>query len=257
MRILGRTQMLSQYSLLDSLDVIKRLGYDGVEICVERKDWSFNDLDNIPADAIRKRVAELGLQPHSFSFHQDYIYGDEVFELTKKAIKMTQDFGTNIFIFGGVKKKTGDKAEWDRMIERTLALVEVAVHHGVILAQEFEPDFIVGSTEELLQLFEEIPSPHLAANVDLGHVFICDPDPIQAIHRIGDKIAHCHISGMPIGKHDHLIPQEGDMDLDLYLRTLHDVGFDGALALDLYKYDYEAVSKDAVPYLHKLVSQIN
>jgi len=248
--------MLSQYSILDSLPVIKQLGFDGVEICVERKDWSLIELDKMPADAIRERIAQLNLAPHSFSFHQDYIYDDHIFELTQKAIKMTPRFGTNIFIFSGAKKKTGDTAEWNRMIERTRTMVEIAADHGVILAEEFEPGFVVGTTAELLRQFDEIPSPHLAANVDLGHIFICDPDPLQAIAQIGGKIVHCHISGMPAGQHDHLIPQEGDMDLSLYLRALRSTGFDGALALDLYKYNYEAVSKEAVDYLHQLLAQM-
>lgn len=256
MKITGRTQMLSQYSILNSLPVIKQLGFDGVEICVERKDWSLNNLENIPLEAIRERVAELNLIPHSFSMHQDYIYNDHIFELTQKAITMTPKLGANIFIFSGAKKKTGDRAEWNRMIERTRTMVEIAADHGVILAEEFEPGFVVGTTAELLRQFDEIPSPHLAANVDLGHVFICDPNPLQSLAQIGGKIVHCHISGMPAGQHDHLIPQEGDMDLSLYLRALRSAGFDGALALDLYKYDYEAVAKGAVDYLHQLLAQI-
>ncbi|MFP3896419.1 MAG: sugar phosphate isomerase/epimerase family protein [Anaerolineales bacterium] len=100
----------------------------------------------------------------------------------------------------------------------------------------------MGTIKELLQLFDQIPSPNLAANVDLGHAFLCDPQPFQAIRELGDKIVHCHISNMPLGKHDHLIPQEGDMDLDAYLQALAATGFDRVLALDLYKYDYETVA---------------
>ena len=178
MKILARTQMLSQYSILDSLAVIKALGFDGVEICVERKDWSLNSLDSIPVEAIRERVVDLNLAPYSFSLHQDYVYNDVIFEMTKAAIQMTPAFGTNIFVFGGAKKRTGDKNEWNRMVDRTRILTAIAEDHGVILAKEFEPEFVVGSTQELIQLFDEIPSTHLAANLDLGHVFICDPQPV-------------------------------------------------------------------------------
>lgn len=252
MKFLGRTQMLSQYSILDSLAVIKGLGFDGVEICVERKDWSFNALDSLPVDAIRERVAELDLLPHSFSFHQDYIYNDEIFELTKQTIKLTPGLRTDIFVCSGVKRKTGDAEEWARMVDRTRALTQVAEDCGVTIAKEFEPDFIAGSTADMIRLFNEIPSPNLAANVDLGHVYICDPHPIATLRQFGSKMVHGHISGMPAGQHDHLIPQEGEMDVALYLRTLKEMGFKGGLALDLYKYDYEAVSKEAVACLRKM-----
>ena len=155
MKILGRTQMLSQYSLIDSLSIIKGLGFDGVEICVERQDWSLLDLDSLPIDAIREQVGELNLAPYSFSLHQDYVYNDERFEMTKTAIQMTPALGTNIFVFGGAKKRTGDKYEWQRMVERTRQLTALAEDNGVILAKEFEPGFVVGSTQELIQLFED------------------------------------------------------------------------------------------------------
>jgi len=256
MKFLGRTQMLSQYPLVDSLSVIKQLGFDGVEICVERQDWSLHSLDTFPTAALREAVAELGLAPHSFSFHQNFIFDDERFELTKQAIPMTRELGTKIFVYSGAVGHTGDADEWRRMVERTRVFVEIAEEHGVVLAQEFEPNFVVGSTADLLRLFDEIPSPNLAANLDLGHVFLCDPDPMQAIRAVGDKIVHCHVSNMPTGLHDHLVPGEGDMDLSAYLQAVADVGFDGGLALDLYKYDYEAVAAQAVADLRGVRMQI-
>ena len=256
MKILGRTQMLSQYSILDSLEVIKKLGFDGVEICVERKDWSLDDLNSIPVEAIRERVDELNLAPHSFSLHQDYVYDDELFKMTKTAIQMTPSMGTNIFVFSGAKKRTGDKNEWNRMVDRTRILTSIAEDCGVVLAKEFEPEFVVGSTQELIQLFEEVPSPHLAANLDLGHVFICDSQPLDSIPQLSEKIIHCHISGMPEMIHDHLLMSEGDMDLPVYLHALKDIGFNGGMALDLYKYDYEAVAEESILCFHDLLAQI-
>jgi sugar phosphate isomerase/epimerase len=248
--------MLSQYSILDSLEVIKQLGCDGVEIWVEKKDWSLNDLTSIPAAAIRERVAALALAPHSFSLHQDYIFNDDLFELTQAAIKLTPELGTNTFVLSGAKRRREDEAEWTQMVERTRRLVNLATEYEMVLALEFEPDFVVGSTAHLLRLFEEIPSAHLAANLDLGHLFLCDPDPIASIYQVADKIVHCHISNMPHGIHDHLLPQEGAMDLSLYLQALREVGFAGGMALDLYKYNYEAVASSSIVYLRTLLAQL-
>ena len=71
-----------------------------------------------------------------------------------------------------------------------------------------------------------------------------------------EKIVHCHVENMRAGVHDHLLPQDGDMDLGAYLRALADVGFSGGLALDLYKYDYEDVAAGAIQYLHSLIDQL-
>ena len=141
------------------------------------------------------------------------------------------------------------------MAQRTKTLVQIAEDHGVILAKEFEPGFIVGTSAAMQRLLVEIPSPNFAANVDLGHVFICDPDPLDALRRFGDKMVHGHISGMPSGVHDHLLPGEGDMDLVEYIRVLREMDFDGGLALDLYKYDYDKVAAKSAHYLHQLLAE--
>jgi len=252
MKILGRTQPLARYPILDCLAVIQRLSFDGVEICLENPDLALDRLDAGLILAVRERVAELGLAPRSISYHKDYIYDDALFAQTKRAIALTPDFGADVFVFAGGPKRTGGEAEWQRMIERTRELVAVAEAHGVTLAEEFEPGFIVGSTAELLRLFEAIPSPHLAANLDLGHVFLCDPDPLAAIRQLGGKIAHGHVENMKAGVHDHLLPHEGDMDLPAYLGALREIGFAGGLALDLYRHDYEAVAGDAIAYLRSI-----
>lgn len=255
MHLSARTQMLHRYTVLESLDVIKKLGFDGVEIGYLRMDWSMIAQSDMPVAAIRERLEQLDLGPNAVSMHSDYIFDDAILARIKETIPVVRDFGTNILIINGAKKRSGDTAEWQLMANRTRELVLVAEAHDVVLAIEFEPDFVVGSTADLLRLFAEIPSPNLAANLDLGHVFLCDPDPLEAIAQLGEKIVHCHIEDMPAGKHDHRLPGEGGMDLGAYLRVLRDVGFDGALALDLYAYDYEAVARDAVTYLHALIKQ--
>lgn len=256
MQILGRTQPLAKYPVLRALEVIKALGFDGVEICLENEDMAPSTLTPEIIATVRQQVIELGLQPFSISYHVDYLYSDADFEMSKAVIQMTPEFGTNLFVFSGPARRTGDAAEFGRMAERTRELAETAERSGVIIAQEFEPDFVVGTTAQLLQLFSEVDSPALAANMDLGHVFLCDPDPVAAILSVGDRIVHCHIEGMAAGVHDHLLPQEGDMHLKTYLQALDTAGFDGPLSLDLYRHDYEVVADDAIAYIRGLLAEL-
>ena len=256
MKIMARTQPLSQYPILDCLQIIRNLGFDGVEICLENPDLAPDILDAGLIDAVRQQVATLGLHPHSVSYHKNYIHDDLELERTKRAIALTPAFGTDLFVFAGTRKRAGDEAEWRLKVARTRELAAVAEECDVTLAAEFEPGFIVGSTSELLRLFEEVDSPSLAANLDLGHVFLRDPDPIAAIRQVGSKVVHCHIENMAKGVHDHLLPQEGDMDLAAYLGALADVGFRGGLALDLYKHDYQAVAPECIAYLQGLLADL-
>ncbi len=257
MKILGRTQPLAHYEITECLRVISQLGFSGVEICLENDDIAPARLDLEGATRVYDRVKALGLRPHSVSYHKDYVYDDGLFEQTKQAIRLTRAFGTHVFVFSGTCRKGEDEVSaWRRMVARTQALVEIAADFEVVLAEEFEPGFIVGSTADLLRLFDEVPSPYLAANLDLGHVFLCDPDPLSSIRQVGHKVVHSHIENMRAGVHDHMLPWEGDMDLAAYLQALADVGFDGGLALDLYKYDYEDVAPQSISYIGKLLERV-
>jgi sugar phosphate isomerase/epimerase len=253
MKFSGRTQPLyPHYSILQALEKIKTLGFDGVEICLEIDEIAPDVLTNELVETIWAKVEQLNLKPHVVGYHKDYIYDDSEFQKTQTAIRLTPAFGTNILIFSGTSKRNGDSGEWKRMIQRTQTLVRIAEDHHVVLAQEFEPGFIVGSTQDLLNLFDEIPSPHLAANLDLGHVFLCDPDPLNSIRQLGPKIVHGHVENMAKGIHRHLLPQEGDINLQDYLSVLQTTGFTGSLALDLYDYDYAAQSMEALTYLRSI-----
>ena len=253
MKLSGRTQPLyPHYSILQALEVIQRLGFDGVEICLETDELAPSRLTPGLVSSIRDLTISLSLNPHVVGYHKDYIYDDEEFIQTQEAIKLVPAFGANILIFSGATKRSGSEEEWLRMVARTQDLVWLAEDSGVVLAQEFEPGFIVGSTSDLLKLFEEIPSENLVANLDLGHVFLCDPEPLESIRQLGSKIIHGHVENMARGIHNHLLPQEGDIDLQSYLIELASVGFDGALALDLYRYDYEAIAPETIAFLRSI-----
>ncbi|MEI6519171.1 MAG: sugar phosphate isomerase/epimerase [bacterium] len=253
MKISGRTQPLSKYPIGECLSIIKHLGFDGVEICLENPDLAPDLLTLELVASIRKQVGDFGLHPHSISYHKDFIYDDDMFQQSCRAIRLTPDFGTNIFIISSAWARTKDDAEWNLTVKRTAELVKVAEDAGVILALEPEPGMVISSTADLLRLFDAVPSPHLAANLDLGHVFLTDPDPLQSIRQVGAKIIHCHIENMATGIHNHLLPYEGDMNLAEYLKTLAETGFTGSLALDLYSYDYEEIAEKSILYLRGLV----
>ncbi len=257
MKLLGRTQPLSRYPIETCLETIRRLGFDGAEICLENEDLRPETLDEATAGRVRATVERLGMSPWSVSYHQNYLYDDAKLELTLKAIALTPAFGTDVFVFSGTRKRTGDQAEWSRAVQRTARMAEVAERHGVTLALETEPNFVVGTTAELHRLIEDVGSDRLAANLDLGHAFLCDPDPLEAIRSLAGRIAHGHVENMPAGEHRHLPPQspEGAMDLGAYLATLREVGFTGGLALDLYKEDYEQIAPESIAFLRQLLDR--
>jgi len=242
---------MSHRAILDSLRQMQAFGFDGVEVCLEHPDLLPETLTAELARRVSEELDRLGM-PRSVSYHKDYIYDDRLWEQTLLGIELTPQFGADIFIISGCPRRGGPE-EWPRMLDRTRRLVSAAAARGVALAIEFEPNFIVGSTADLLRLFREIPSEALQANLDLGHVFLCDPAPMAAIDSLRGKVRHGHVENMRAGVHRHLPPWEGDMDLPAYLRALDGIGFAGPLALDLYNERYEDVAERSVGYLRGIL----
>lgn len=258
MKLYGRTQMLDKYSFDRSFEVMKGLGFDGFEICLENRKWEVRQeiLDSEYIKICKNKLTQLNIKDYSFSYHCNYIYSDLSFNYMKKAIKAANELEAKIFIFSGTKKQTFDKNEWKLMINRTRELVKIAEGYNVILANEPEPNFIIGNIDELLELFNEIPSDYLCCNMDLGHAFLCEAYPLEAISKVGKKIVHVHIENMKKDIHCHLQPNEGDMDLLQYLKALKELEFNGGMALDIYNGDYEQFSSASVKYIKDLISKI-
>lgn len=102
------------------------------------------------------------------------------------------------------------------MISQTRELVRLAEQHQVILCEEFEPGFVVGSILVLEKLFAQNPSANLQANLDLGHIFLCNSEPLAAIGSLIGRIMHGHTENMKTGIHRHFVPQKGDMNLKVF-----------------------------------------
>jgi sugar phosphate isomerase/epimerase len=258
--IAGRNQVLGQSSLEDGFRALKGAGADAVELCHEHPAMSPERLARPDGADLARRigatVTEAGLRPSAVGWHCEYVTDEANFELLLKLVPLAPAFGTDVFITCGVGRGEAPNKE-ELLLERTRALCDVAEASGVRLAIEYEPNFLVGDTDSLLRLCDAVGSDALGANLDLGHVFLVESDPIGAIRRLGRRVFHCHVEGMARGVHKHLAPYEGDLDLAVYLRELTAAGFDGALALDLYVPDYPAVAGRCFAYLRSLLEGLS
>ncbi len=254
----ARTQMMSDLSFPAALKKIAAWGYDGAEISVLNREFKVRKeffADNT-LRKIRSALTNLNKKACAVSCHVDYVNEQEKIDLIKKTINQAQKLELKtVIINGAVSQAETDeqkKKEWQKMVNHTAELCKTAHKNGIRLAKEFEPGFITDNSAKLLEVISEVAPLPLYANLDLGHVFLGDPDPRQAVESLAGKIVHGHVENMKSNVHDHLLPSEGDMNLSLYLKMLTEQGFSGPLALDLYKYDYTKVAAGALEYLRQL-----
>jgi len=82
--------------------------------------------------------------------------------------------------------------QWDEVVAPFwIEHAKFAADHGVRIAIEMHPGFVVYSPETLLKL-RSIAGPNVGCNYDPSHMFWQQIDPIAAIRVLGDAIFHVH-----------------------------------------------------------------
>ena len=93
-----------------------------------------------------------------------------------------------------------------------------AAEHGVKIAIEMHPGFLVYNPETLLKL-RALAGPSLGCNYDPSHMFWQGIDPIAAIRVLGDAIFHVHAKDTQI--YDRNLPLTGVLDTKPYTDERH------------------------------------
>ena len=84
------------------------------------------------------------------------------------------------------------KWQWDSVVApHWIEEAKFAADHGVRIAIEMHPGFVVYSPETLLRL-RDIAGPAIGCNYDPSHMFWQGIDPVGAIRVLGDAIFHVH-----------------------------------------------------------------
>jgi sugar phosphate isomerase/epimerase len=104
--------------------------------------------------------------------------------------------------------------QWDKKVTPFWTKrAKFAADHGVKIAVEMHPGFVVYSPETMLRL-RAIAGPSIGCNYDPSHMFWQGIDPIAAIRLLGDAIFHVH--GKDTQIYDRNLPLTGVLDTKKY-----------------------------------------
>jgi len=82
--------------------------------------------------------------------------------------------------------------QWDEVVAPYwIERAKFAAEHGVKIAIEMHPGFVVYSPETMLRL-RAVAGPSIGCNYDPSHMFWQGIDPIEAVRVLGDAIFHVH-----------------------------------------------------------------
>jgi sugar phosphate isomerase/epimerase len=105
--------------------------------------------------------------------------------------------------------------QWEKKVAPYwIKRTQFAANHGVKIAIEMHPGFVVYSPETMLKL-RSIAGPNIGCNYDPSHMFWQGIDPIAAIRVLGDAIFHVHAKDTQIYARN--LPMTGVLDTKSYM----------------------------------------
>jgi sugar phosphate isomerase/epimerase len=231
-RIGYRTASFKGQSLTEAFQALGTLGYDCVELCLEREELDPTTLCSETAEELVASAQRAGVRIHSLSYHGEGKEWPHHSERQLAAVRVAPWFGASVVVINTPSASAGVPCE--AVSEHLCEVARVAEEVGVQIAVEPEPGLVIANVADAVRLTESCPSHALALNLDVGHAFLTETDFPDGLEALAGRIAHVHFEDMPAGEHRHLVPGEGDMPLVDTVVVLWKAGFRGVLTIDLF-----------------------
>lgn len=225
--------------LLPVLELVKRIGYDGVELPIF-------DLDEAQWQRWGQRLDDVGLErtantviaPEHNPLSPDPSVREAAYRHMRSVIDCCAAVGAPLLCgphqvaLGVFTGRGPTQAEWDRSVEHLRRVADYAAQAGVTLAEEVVNRFElyhVNTLDEGIRLVDEIHHPNCRLHFDTFHAHIEERDPADAIRRAGGRIAHVHIS-----ENDRGVPGTGSIPWDATFNALRDIDYNGWLTVEAF-----------------------
>ena len=126
------------------------------------------------------------------------------------------------------------EAQWEWGVEHVRDIGNYAGEAGLEIALELEPFrlSLLNSVPKMAQFVDDVNLPNVKANIDISHLVLADASPAE-LAQLKGKAAHVHISDCDGMVHGDLPPGRGVVKFAPYLQAIKELGFDGAVSLEL------------------------
>ena len=264
------TNAFREYELIEAIEIIGAAGYDGVELL-------FDDPHLYPPTATNEEIETVqeSIQVNDIAIsncnafmltaiedfhHPSFIepntaYRHKRIEYTRASIKTAAALGqSHISIEPGGPVPENKSLVWalNRFEEGLRKLLPVAKEEDVKLLVEPEPELLVETSDQFLDLMERIDSPYVQCNFDAGHFYCVEEDPAELVSQLAPYTAHYHLEDIPADRtHEHTQLGDGAMDIEGFLTAVEDTGYDRFVTVELYPYESTAAetARESMNYL--------
>ncbi len=276
------TNGLAHHDLLDAIELLAEIGYQGIAITLDHGALNPYDkrldsqLDQV-ASALKQHklrcVIETGarylLDPRLK--HEPTLVTPDASDRAQRIGFLTRaiDIAAHldadcVSLWSGVVHDGAGRVEaMPRLVEGLAAVLEVAQRRQMPLAFEPEPAMLVDTLDRYDELLNElaaqgIDDKWLRLTIDVGHLHCQGELPIpEKIRHWQSRLANVHIEDMRTGVHEHLMFGEGQIDFPPVIAALAEIKYDGLLSVELSRHSHVGpeAARHAYNYLRPLIDR--
>ncbi|MBO5027118.1 MAG: sugar phosphate isomerase/epimerase [Clostridia bacterium] len=218
-------------------------------------------LSNVQGDLTVNSVHALNteFEPQLFSAHPRV--RDDAYGWLDKVLESANCLRAPYYTFHGTSrvKKASRSGKYDDFPSIIKGFDELTAHckeRGVTLCLEN----VEWSTYNRVGVFSKIAAavPDLYGVLDIKQARISEYPYVEYLREMGERLAYVHISDVD-ERGKIRLPGQGIFDFDTLIKRLKDVGFDGALLIEVYKNDYADVAelKTACDFVDEILYKNN
>lgn len=270
MKFAYSTNAYMRTTIADAIARVASRGYTGVELMADvphawPAETTDDDIARIRAALHEHNLAISNINAFMMNavedfWHPSWIEPDEAYR--RRRVQHTLDALAMAAKLGAPHITTEPGGPLPARMERSEALsifidglnecLPVAESLGVKLLVEPEPDLLIETADQFLELAARVESPAFGLNFDVGHFFCVGEDLPKTVARLAHQTVHYHLEDIPTDrKHQHMIPGTGAIDFPPLLRAIAGTNYASFLTVELYPYldDPDRAGQHALRFL--------
>ena len=264
------TNAFREYELAEAIEAIADAGYDGVELLFDEPHLYPPNASDDEIDRVERVLDEHEIAisngnafmltaiedfHHPSFIEPDMDYRRQRINYTLAALETASALEIpHISIEPGGPIPEGKSREWamDTFVDGLEEVADRAEVVDVDVLVEPEPDLLIETGDEFLELLERVDSDRVRCNFDAGHFYCVGEDPAELVGPLWEHTSHYHLEDIPTDRtHEHTQLGDGAMDIDGFLGALEDRGYEGFVTVELYPYEETPAetAREAMDYL--------
>ncbi len=148
-------------------------------------------------------------------------------------IPIVRHFDEEILQAGALPRELAWPAYWQELVATYRAACDIAAEFG--LTYQLHPclGVLAATTEGFLYFRDAVGRDNLRFTLDTANQFLLKDNLTLSLRRLAGAIDYIHLSDNRGTTTEHLPPEAGAINWDLFFETLDFIGFDGQIGLDV------------------------